>query len=234
MEKHYLFIGGSTGIGLQLVNYVLAENNAITVLSRDYGQLPSDDRLTYFPFDVASEKNEFTKVEGAIHGLVYFPGPITIKPVKAIKPMMLRNDFEINLVGFVRSVQAYLPNLKKAEQASVVAFSSVAAQTGLAFHTSIAASKGAVEGAVRAMAAELAPKIRVNAIAPSITQTPLMAGFLDTEAKQKTMAERHPLKRYGQPEDIAGMAHFLLTDKSGWITGQVFSVDGGLGAIRNL
>lgn len=221
-------------MGRQLLDYFLENGHQITMLSRDDAELPHSSKIRYYAFDVTSDETEFPTVDGPVHGLIYFPGTINLKPLRGISAELLRSDFEVNLVGFVRAVKAYLANLKKSGNASVVAFSSVAVQTGMAFHTSVAASKGAIEGVVRTMAAELAPKVRVNAIAPSLTNTPLGENFLNTEAKQKASAERHPLKRYGQPEDMAKMARFLLSDDSGWITGQVLGVDGGLSSIRNV
>jgi NAD(P)-dependent dehydrogenase (short-subunit alcohol dehydrogenase family) len=142
-------------------------------------------------------------------------------------------DYNIQVVGAIRTIQQALPALKMAESSSIVLFSTVAVQNGFNFHSQISASKGAIEGLTRSLAAEFAPKVRVNCIAPSLTDTPLASKLLNTEAKQGANAERHPLKRVGQAEDMASMAHFLLSDKSSWITGQVFPVDGGLSTIRS-
>ena len=156
-----------------------------------------------------------------------------MKPFARLSEEDYLNDFSINLMGAVRSIKACLPSLRKNPQgASIVLFSTVAVKTGMAFHTSIASAKGAVEGFARALAAELAPKVRVNVIAPSLTDTPLAAPLLASEARQKAAAQQHPMKRIGAPKDIASMVRFLLQAESSWITGQIIAVDGGMGALR--
>ncbi|MFQ3351804.1 MAG: 3-oxoacyl-[acyl-carrier protein] reductase, partial [Candidatus Marivariicella framensis] len=141
------------------------------------------------------------------------------------------SDFNINVMGAIRNIQAVLKNLNQSEHSSIVLFSSVAVQTGMPFHSSIAASKGALEGLTRSLAAELAPKISVNAIAPSITNTPLADKFLNNEAKMERAIDRHPLKKIGSPKELANTAIFLLKNSS-WITGQIISVDGGIGTLK--
>ena len=135
-------------------------------------------------------------------------------------------------MGAVKIIQQLLPALKKAEAPSVVFFSTVAVQTGMPFHASIAAAKGAVEGLARSLAAELAPKIRVNCIAPSLVQTSLAEKLVNTPEKIEAGGKRHALQRIGQPNDIAAMAEFLLSDKAGWITGQVLHIDGGMSTLK--
>jgi NAD(P)-dependent dehydrogenase (short-subunit alcohol dehydrogenase family) len=139
----------------------------------------------------------------------------------------------LQVVGAVKAIQGILPNLKQAENASVVLFSTVAVQSGFNFHTQVSASKGAIEGLTRALAAELAPGIRVNCIAPSLTDTPLAGKLLNSDEKKEANAQRHPLKRIGTPSDIASMAAFLLSGASSWMTGQVLHVDGGMSSIRS-
>jgi NAD(P)-dependent dehydrogenase (short-subunit alcohol dehydrogenase family) len=168
----------------------------------------------------------------ALEGLVYCPGSIRLQPFHRLRDEDFSADFELNLLGAVRVLRAALPCLKAVERGSVVLFSTVAVATGMPMHASIAAAKGAVEGLTRSLAAELAPAIRVNAIAPSLTDTPLAAGLLRTERQRAAAAERHPLGRIGQPSDLAAAARFLLSDEAGWVTGQVLHVDGGMGRLR--
>lgn len=168
-----------------------------------------------------------------VDGLVYAPGSINLKPFNRLSVDDFKNDFEINVLGAVKMIQKLLPNLKKSESASVVLFSSVAAKLGMPFHASIAASKNAVEGLTKSLAAEFsAQKIRVNAIAPSLTDTNLASQLLATPEKREASAKRHPLQRVGTAEEIAEMAAFLVSDKSSWITGQVFGIDGGMGSVK--
>ena len=167
-----------------------------------------------------------------LDGVFYAPGSINLKPFHGLKPDDFRAEFELNVMGAIRVLQAVLPRLKKAGQASVVLASTVAVQQGMPFHSSIAASKGALEGLVRSLAAEWAPHIRVNAIAPSLTDTPLAERLLNADAKREAAANRHPLKRVGTAEDQAQAVAFLLSNRSSWITGQVLGVDGGMSRVR--
>jgi NAD(P)-dependent dehydrogenase (short-subunit alcohol dehydrogenase family) len=157
---------------------------------------------------------------------------VNLKPFSRIKPVDFISDYQLQLVGAVKVIQACLPKLKNASSPSIVLFSTVAVQTGFNFHSLVAASKGAVEGLTKALAAEFAPKIRVNCIAPSITDTPLAGTLLNSEEKKEANAQRHPLKKIGKPEDLANLAEFLLSDKSAWITGQVLHADGGMSSIK--
>ncbi|MDQ2864504.1 MAG: SDR family oxidoreductase, partial [Bacteroidota bacterium] len=165
-------------------------------------------------------------------GLVYCPGSINLRPFERIKPADFETDYKLQVIGAIKLIQLALPRLKKSGNASIVLFSTVAVQTGLPFHTQVAASKGAIEGLTKALAAELAPVIRVNCIAPSLIDTPLAAFLLNNEQKQEANALRHPLKRIGTTEDIANMAAFLLSQKSSWITGQILHVDGGMSSLK--
>lgn len=167
-----------------------------------------------------------------IDGLVYCPGSIHLRPFERIKPSDFTADYELQVVGAIKVIQAVLPYLKRSDKASIVLFSTLAVQTGLPFHTQVSASKGAIEGLCRALAAEFAPKIRVNCIAPSLTDTPLANSLLNTEQKREANALRHPLKRIGTSEDIANLTEFLLTEKSSWITGQIHAIDGGLSVLK--
>ena len=227
--KNILLIGGSYGIGLALAKELQFENN-VYIASRSNENL-ADVKVTHIAFDATTDTIDTSKLPTIIDGLVYCPGSINLRPFKGLKPEAFETDLQINFISLVKVIQSVLPNLLASEQASIVTFSSVAATMGMPFHTSVAASKGAIEGFAKALAAEYAPKIRVNVIAPSLTDTPLADKFLNNETKQEKSAERHPLKRFGKPEDSAQMATFLLSDKSSWISGQIFHVDGGMSTL---
>ncbi len=228
--KNILFIGGSTGIGLASVRKLQAENT-IFVASRTNENL-SELNVTHIPFDLKGENLDISLLPEIIDGFVYCPGSINLKPFKSLKIENFQDDFDINFLGMVKIMHQILPRLLNSNQASIVLFSSVAAKNGMPFHTSISASKGAIEGFSKAFAAEYAPKIRVNIVAPSLTETPLSEKLLNSDLKKEKSAERHPLKRFGQPEDIASMVNFLLSEESSWITGQVLNVDGGISTLN--
>lgn len=227
--KNILLIGGSYGIGLAIAKELQFENN-VYIASRSNENL-ADVKATHIAFDATTDTIDTSQLPAVIDGLVYCPGSINLRPFKGLKPEAFETDLQINFISLVKVIQSVLPNLLASEQASIVTFSSVAATMGMPFHTSVAASKGAIEGFAKALAAEYAPKIRVNVIAPSLTDTPLADKFLNNETKQEKSAERHPLKRFGKPEDSAQMATFLLSDKSSWISGQIFHVDGGMSSL---
>ncbi|MEY5013611.1 MAG: hypothetical protein RLY69_1326 [Verrucomicrobiota bacterium] len=182
------------------------------------------------PFDAASPA--LHDLPPALDGLVYFPGSITLKPFHRVTAEDFIKDFQTNCLGAAAAIQAALPALKAAPSASIVMFSTIAVAQGMAFHASIAAAKGAVEGLTRSLAAELAPKIRVNAIAPSLTDTPLANTLLNSDAKRDAAAKRHPLQQVGKAEDVAKLTAFLLSDDSAFITGQILRPDGGLSSVR--
>lgn len=228
---NYLIIGGSSGIGRALVEQLLTEGHSLTVWAREARDLPGS--VAFHAYDVTEEADPpKDSLPAALDGLVYCPGSINLKSFRSLKAPAFREAFELNVVGAVRCLQAAERVLKKAaDQAAVVFFSTVAVQRGMPFHAGVAAAKGAVEGLTRSLAAEYAPKIRVNAIAPSLTDTPLAEKLLATEDKRQASAERHPLKRVASAEEIAAMAAFLLSDKAAFMTGQVIGMDGGLGAV---
>lgn len=230
MTKNIAIIGASSGIGLKLAN-ILSNEHKIYAFSRERGNLPDSDNIIWQELDIAGEL-DFKGIPEKIDGLVYCPGSINLKPVRGLKPDQIRQDFELNALSAFRVVQALYKPLKASESASVVMFSTVAVTQGMPYHASVAMAKGAVEGLVRSLAAELAPTIRVNAIAPSLTDTPLAERLLGTYERREAAAGKHPLKRVGQPEDIARMAKFLLGEESSWITGQILHVDGGMSSIR--
>ena len=227
--KNILLIGGSYGIGLSIAKE-LQWNAKVFVASRTSENL-KDLNVTHIPFDASTDTLDAAKLPSQIDGLVYCPGSINLRPFKGLKIETFESDLQINFIDMVKVVQSILPQLTASNQSSIVLFSTVAASMGMPFHTSVAASKAAVEGFAKALAAEYAPKIRVNVIAPSLTNTPLADKFLNNEVKQEKSAERHPLKRFGQPEDLAQMANFLLSDNSSWITGQILHVDGGMSTL---
>lgn len=233
-NKNILIVGGTSGIGQAIVNRLVEQDAQIYVASR---QTPTHDseQITHISLDVNEMSDELDALPDVLHGLVYTPGTITLKPFQGLKPEDFLSDFNLNVMGAVRVLQASLKKLRAAQGASVVLFSTVAVQLGLNYHTSVAAAKGALEGLGRSLAAELASKqVRVNLIAPSLTDTPLAQNLLASDEKREASRKRHPLGRYGQPEDIARMATFLLSEESSWMTGQVLHVDGGLSTLRTL
>jgi 3-oxoacyl-[acyl-carrier protein] reductase len=227
--KNILLIGGSYGIGLAIIKELQNKNN-VFVASRT-SEAVDNLNVTHIPFDVTTDILDVSKLPAVIDGLVYCPGSINLRPFKGLKIETFESDMQINFFNMVKVVQQLLPQLTASNQASIVLFSSVAASMGMPFHTSVAAAKGAIEGFAKALAAEYAPKIRVNVIAPSLTNTPLADKFLNNETKQEKSAERHPLKRFGQPEDLAQMANFLLGENASWISGQILHVDGGMSTL---
>ncbi len=230
--RSYLIIGGSSGIGYEVVKKLASTDNKIFVMSRNPDKIKDSEKITKISYDVTSVDENFPAIEEPLKGLVYCPGTINLKSVKSLKQKDFSDDFNINALGAVRAIQSYLSNLTKEANSSIVMFSTVAVQTGMAYHASIAMAKGAVEGLTKSLAAELAPKIRVNAIAPSITDTPLADRLLSTDEKRNASAKRHPLNKIGKPEELANAVHFLLSDESSWITGQILHVDGGISSIK--
>ena len=227
--KNILIVGGSSGIGLALVE-ALQDICNIYVANRTADTL-EEKNVTHLPFDALTDTLDGSALP-EIHGLAYCPGSINLRPFKGLKPDTFRNDFDLNVLGAVRVLQSVEKNLKAAGKASVLFFSTVAVQTGMPFHASVAASKGALEGLTRSLAAEWAPAIRVNCIAPSLVNTPLADKFLNNEAKLAKASERHPLQRVGTAEEIAELGIFLLSDNSNWMTGQIITADGGIGSLK--
>jgi NAD(P)-dependent dehydrogenase (short-subunit alcohol dehydrogenase family) len=229
---NYLIIGGSSGIGLSLVNLLATEGHQVYATYNTHPVNAENNFVEYHLLNVLDENMAFDFLPEMLNGIVYCPGSINLRPFDRIKPVDFMNDYNLQVVAAVKIIQAVLPRLKKAANASITLFSTVAVQNGLPFHSQVAASKGAIEGLTKALAAEFAPAIRVNCIAPSLTDTPLAAGLLNTDQKREANALRHPLKKIGTAEDIANMAAFLISEKAGWITGQIVHVDGGMSTIK--
>ncbi|MBL0047958.1 MAG: SDR family oxidoreductase [Bacteroidetes bacterium] len=230
--KNYLIIGASSGIGRQLALQLCEKNNRVYGTYNSHEPSEETHNLSYHPLNCLDEAVELSFLPDELHGLVYCPGTIVLKPFHRIKPSEFDADFNLQVIGAIKVIQAVLPKLKKVEGSSILLFSSVAAQLGLNFHSLVSTSKAALEGLTRALAAELSPGIRVNCIAPSLTNTPLAAGLLNTDEKIHANAQRHPLKRIGTVADIANMAEFLSGEKASWISGQVLHVDGGMLQLR--
>ena len=195
MKKNVLIIGGSSGIGRALVDLLRPEHN-IYVASRSNESLANAE-VTHISYDVMNDALDVSDLPEQLDGFVYCPGSINLRPFRGLKPQTFQDDFNLNVVGAVKSLQSVLPLLQKSPQASLVFYSTVAVSTGMPFHASVAAAKGALEGLTRSLAAEYAPKFRVNCIAPSLTDTPLADKFLNNEAKLEKAQERHPLKQVG-------------------------------------
>lgn len=230
----YVIAGGSTGIGLELVRQLAPTAARVDVWSRATNELEPGGVIRHAACDFSVADGLLPELPDEISGAVYCPGTITLRSFRSLQPADFRQDFELNLVGAVRFLQACQPRLKgvDGQPASVVLFSTVAVAQGMPMHASVAAAKGAVEGLVRSLAAEWAPKIRVNAIAPALTDTPLAGRLLSSPEKREAMAARYPLKRIGVAADVAAMAKFLLSAESSWMTGQVLGIDGGLSTLR--
>ena len=231
--QHYLIIGGSSGIGQELATQLSESGKQVIATFNKNEPVVESPRIQFHHLNVLEEVISLDYLPDELSGFVYCPGSIQLRPFERIKPADFEADYKLQVIGAIRLIQMVLPRLKKAENAAIVLFSTIAVQTGLPFHAQVAASKGALEGLTKALAAELAPKIRVNCIAPSLTNTPLAAPLLNTEQKVEANALRHPLKRIGTPADIANMAAFLLSEKASWITGQILHVDGGMSSLKS-
>jgi len=230
--KNILIIGCGQGIGLATAK-ILSENNNVIGISRTANPEVTQLNIEFHEMDILTGNMDDINFPDVIDGLVYAPGSINLKPFNRLSADDFKNDFEVNVLGAVKTIQKLLPNLKKSETASVILFSSVAAKLGMPFHASISASKSAVEGLTKSLAAELSShKIRVNAIAPSLTDTHLASQLLSTPEKRDASGKRHPLQRIGSAEEIGKMVEFLLSENSAWMTGQIIGIDGGMGNVK--
>ena len=221
--KNIVIIGGSKGIGNAIVTQMVGENKVVNI-SRSAPTV-THPNLKHYELNVLED--ELPEIE-EIDVLIYCPGSINLKPIMSLSIDDFRNDFEINVIGAVKAIQKYLPALKKGNNPCILLFSTVAAKLGMPFHASIATAKSGVEGLVKSLGAELAPTIRVNAIAPTITETSLSANILRNDRMKENMIERHPMKGYLKPEEVAGMAQFLISENAKSISGQVFEMDYGI------
>jgi len=225
--KNIVIIGGSKGIGNAIVKNLI-DNNSIINLSRT-ASLLSHNNLKHITLDILNDElPDFDKVDT----LIYSPGSINLKPINRLKTEDFKNDFEINVLGAVKAIQHCLPQLKKGNNPSILLFSTVTSKLGMPFHASIAASKSAVEGLVKSLGAELAPTIRVNAIAPTVTDTELASKLLRNEKTIESIKERHPLKKFLSPEEVTDMASFLISDKAKAISGQIIQMDCGITSFK--
>lgn len=230
-NKNILIIGGTSGIGTELVRKLNLVNANIYLASRTANNLEGLQYVSHQTIDVTNPF-QLENLPDKLDGLVYLPGTINLKPFSRISDEDILNEFNINALGAVRVIRQVLPKLKASEQSSIVLFSTVAFQVGMPFHLSIAMAKGAVEGITRTLAAELSPKVRVNAIAPSLTETPLATNLINSEEKRKFISDKNPMKHIGKAEEIAGLAKFLLSQEASWMTGQILSVDGGMSTLK--
>lgn len=231
--RNYVIAGGTSGIGAALSLQLANEGHEVFVYARNRHELPENINIHFSSVDFSQDSFQLNDLPAVIHGFVYCPGSINLQPFHRTKADSFQADFKINVLGAVQCIQQCLSGLKNSGESSVVLFSTVAVQTGMGFHSSIAASKGAIEGLTRSLAAEYASsKIRFNCIAPSLTETPLADKLINTPEKKEAGAKRHPLGRIGEAKDISHAANFLLSENSSWITGQVIAIDGGMSSLR--
>ena len=229
MQKNILIIGGGSLIGKEVISLIQKAGDNPIITSRSEMAIQNGD---FFQLDPNEDLSQLDALPESIDGLLYCPGSISLKSLQRMDISDIQKDMRINFEGAFNIVKKVLPNLKKDAGASVVFISSVAATSGMTFHTSISASKSALEGFARSLAAELAPRVAVNCVAPSLTDTPLAANLLSGEKRIKASEERHPLNAIGKPKALAGVIYGLLSAKENWITGQTISVDGGLSTLR--
>ncbi|MBP7257144.1 MAG: SDR family oxidoreductase [Chitinophagales bacterium] len=230
--SNYLIIGASSGIGKKTAEFLKKSGHQVYGTYNKTQNTNEDEPSDLFHLDVLANNFSLDFLPDQLDGLIYCPGSINLRPFERLKEEDFLNDYKLQVLGAIKSIQAVISRLKKSEIGSIVLFSTVAVQTGLSFHTQVSTSKGAIEGLTKALAAEYAPKIRVNCVAPSLTDTPLAFSLLNTEQKKEANAQRHPLKRIGTTDDIANIVEFLVSSKASWITGQIIHVDGGISTLK--
>ena len=228
--KNYLVIGGSSGIGKEISELLSIENIVFSTSRNELNE--SNENIRHIKYDVLEDELDPGLLPNQIDGFVYCPGTINLRPFRSLKLETFRSDLELNLIGAIKTLQIILTRLQQSPSSSIIFYSTVAVKTGMPFHSSVSSSKSALEGLTKSLAAEFAPKIRVNCIAPSIVNTPLANKFLNTEDKIEKAAARHPLNKIGTAKEIAQLTQYLLDDKSKWITGQIINIDGGISSIK--
>jgi 3-oxoacyl-[acyl-carrier protein] reductase len=226
--KTYLFAGASSEIAKQTAIQLQEEGHTVIGLSTQSNAFNYDALFTVAKYD----STDYPVIDQIIDGLVYFPGTINLKPFHRLTHADFIHDYNVNTLGAAAFIQAYLPHLKKSTSPSIVLMSSVAVAVGMPFHSSISMAKGAVEGLTKSLSAELAPAIRVNCIAPSLTKTPLGEKFMNTPEKIENSQKRNPMRKIGEPHEVADAIQFLLSEKASWITGQTIAVDGGMNVLK--
>ena len=228
--KNYLVIGGSSGIGKEISELLSNENIVFSTSRNEINE--SNENIRHIKYDVLEDELDPELLPDQIDGFVYCPGTINLRPFRSLKLETFRSDLELNLIGAIKTLQIILTRLQQSPSSSIIFYSTVAVKTGMPFHSSVSSSKSALEGLTKSLAAEFAPKIRVNCIAPSIVDTPLANKFLNTEDKIEKAAARHPLNKIGTAKEIAQLTQYLLDEKSKWITGQIINIDGGISSVK--
>ena len=228
--KNYLVIGGSSGIGKEISELLSNENIVFSTSRNEINE--SNENIRHIKYDVLEDELDPELLPDQIDGFVYCPGTINLRPFRSLKLETFRSDLELNLIGAIKTLQIILTRLQQSPSSSIIFYSTVAVKTGMPFHSSVSSSKSALEGLTKSLAAEFAPKIRVNCIAPSIVNTPLANKFLNTEEKIEKAAARHPMNKIGTAKEIAQLTQYLLDDKSKWITGQIINIDGGISSVK--
>ena len=228
--KNYLVIGGSSGIGKEISELLSKENIVFSTSRNELNE--SNENIRHIKYDVLEDELDPGLLPNQIDGFVYCPGTINLRPFRSLKLETFRSDLELNLIGAIKTLQIILNRLQQSPSSSIIFYSTVAVKTGMPFHSSVSSSKSALEGLTKSLAAEFAPKIRVNCIAPSIVNTPLANKFLNTEDKIEKAAARHPLNKIGTAKEIAQLTQYLLDEKSKWITGQIINIDGGISSVK--
>lgn len=227
MKKTIVIVGGSNGIGNAILKELVSTNSIVNI-SRSTPNFEHENLVHYTCNVLNDDLPEIKNVDT----LIYCPGSINLKPFNRLRIEDFTADYEINVLGAIKAIQQYLPQLKVGNSPSILLFSTVAVKLGMPFHASIASAKAAVEGLVKSLGAEFAPTIRVNAIAPTVTDTSLAAKLLRNDLMKENMKERHPLKKYLNPNEVSAMAVYLTSEKAASISGQIFQLDCGITSFK--